>query len=184
MSEPGADPFDEIDTQTGPQPFAIGFEKSGGESLVYGSAVVGAILVLVGSVAGMPYLAAGAIIPLGIAFWHFPMVDRSQPQLGANRDGLFVERIGFIDWAAIRDLALSETAVRSIRLVSLEIHLTRPLPEAVSKPQAFPLWKQVMMRNWSVYRQADGTDVLKVRLHPLTNDPEQILTRVRQFRGL
>jgi hypothetical protein len=184
MSQPGADPFDELDTRAGPQPFAIGFEKSGGEALVYGSAVVGAILVLVGSVAAMPYLAAGAMIPLGLAFWHYPMVDRSQPQLGANRDGLFVERIGFIDWAAVQDIALSETAVRTIRLVTLDVTLTRPLPEAVSKPQSFPLWKQIMMRNWSVHRQPGGTDVLKVQLHSLTNDPEQILDRLRQFRGL
>ncbi len=181
MSDPGVDPFDEIGEPEGPRPFAIGFNRSSGEALVYGSLVLGGILVLVGTVAHLPYLAAAALVPLVIAFWHYPMAEKGQPQLGANADGLFVERIGFLDWAAVKDVTLSETAVRSIRLVYLEISLFQPLPEAVAKPQSFPLWKQVMMRNWSVYRQTNGTDLIKVQLHPLTNDPEQIVHRLRNF---
>ncbi len=181
MTEKAADPFADLET-TGPRPFAVGYPKSSGEAIVYGGLLFGAGFVILGLFGGIKPMALLSIIPLLVAFWHYPLIDTGQPQLGANDDGLFVERIGFIDWAAVRNMQIARTSVRSIELITLEIDLTRPLSEAVEKKQLFPLWKSVMTRNWKAFRQPDGTDHLSVRLNTLTGDPDEILDRLRAYR--
>jgi hypothetical protein len=182
MSNADSDPFGDLEKPKGPSPFAIGFNRSNGEPLVYGGLFVGAFLVIASIVTNMPELALIALAPLAVAFWHYPMLDRRVPQIGANADGFFVERIGFIDWASVRNFELRRTAVRNIQLARLEVTLTRPLADAIAGPQIFPVWKKVMMRNWSVRREADGTDTLVIQLHTLSADPEQVLDQLRAFR--
>lgn len=118
---------------TGPVPFAIGYNRSQGEGLVYGCMLLGLIMVVVGIAADLPLLSLAALVPLGIAYWHYPMVEKGHPQLGANEDGLFVERIGFINWAAVHEIDIKRTSVRNIILVRLEIQLNCPLKEAIKK---------------------------------------------------
>ncbi|WP_417670714.1 hypothetical protein [Roseibium sp.] len=180
-TESAADPFSEMERQ-GPQPFAVGYTKASGEAIVYGGLMFGFGFVVLGLFGGMKPMALLAIVPLLIALWHYPLIDTKQPQLGANDDGLFVERIGFIDWGSIRHLELAKTSVRSIELVTLEVDLTRPLAEAVSKRQLYPLWKSVMTRNWRAQRKEDGTDHLSVQLNTLNGPPEEILARVKAYR--
>lgn len=175
-----ADPFDKTETK-GPEPFAIGFDKSSGESLVYGSLILGVIFLAVSFAAGMPLMSLAAVVPLCIAFWHYPMIEKKQPQLGANTDGLFVERIGFIDWAAIRSIDLKRSSVRSIELVTLNVLLTRPLNAAIAKKQTYPVWKRLMMRNWTTTTREHGRDLLAIQLHTLTRDPDQILDRIKAY---
>lgn len=184
MTPSGADPFDDLETSNGPKPFAIGFDKSSSDGLVYGSAILGGIFVVISIAAQLPPMALAALLPLVVAFWHYPMADRRTPQLGANAEGLFVERIGFIDWAAVRRFDLARTSVRNIRLVTLEVSLNRPLQESVIRPQLFPLWKSVMIRSWKVRHQENGDDTLLIQLHPLTNDPEEIVNRLQAFRDV
>lgn len=181
MTTGAPDPFVD-EAPPGPQPFAVGFRRSSGEALVYGGLLAGAGLLIPGIAFGHQLLSAFAIVPLLVAFWHYPMIDRGYPQLGASAEGLFVERIGFIDWASIRSLELRRTAVRNIELITLAVSLTRPVEEAVSKPQAFPLWKSIMMRNWSARAQPDGNALLLVRLDTLAGSAEDILSRLRTYR--
>jgi len=179
-------PTDVKDTNSenpnGPKPFAIGYIRSTGEALVIGGLFFGFGFVVLGLFGGVKPLAALAIVPLLVSFWHYPMIDRSQPQLGANEQGLFVERIGFIDWASIDQMTLHQSSVRSIELVGLEISLTSALPDAVNEKHMFPLWKSVMTRNWKLSRQADGTDHLTIKLNTLAGDPEEILQRLQAYR--
>lgn len=181
MTDAPPDPFAALEAGSKAEPFAVGFRKSDGEALVYGTVFLGVIFLVVGIVAGMPLLSAGALVPLAISFWHYPMIDRSVPQLGANKDGLFVERLGFLDWGAVKSLDLTRTSVRSIQLVHLNIHLTRPVAEAKAKPQAFPVWKQVMMRNWRIETDKTGAETLRVQLNTLNADPDDILARIKDF---
>ena len=88
-----------------PVPFTVGFNRSQSESIVYGSLILGILFAVIGIVGNLPLLALAALAPLAIAFWHYPMIEKGKPQLGANEDGLYVERIGFIDWAAAADFA-------------------------------------------------------------------------------
>jgi len=184
MSNTDADPFSDLEKPKGPSPFAVGFNRTNGDAMVFGGVFLGGLLVLVSAVAGMPVMALIALAPLAIAFWHYPMLDRRVPQIGANADGLFVERIGYIDWASVRKFELRRTAVRSIQLARLEVSLTRPLADAISGPQIFPVWKKAMMHNWKTRREADGTDTLIVQLHTLTADPDQVLAQLRTFRNV
>lgn len=181
MTSGAPDPFAEDEPQ-GPVPFAIGFRKSSGEAIVFGGALLGAGLLLPALLTGHQLLALSALIPLLTAFWHYPMIDRSHPQLGANGDGLFVERLGFLDWGAVTSLELRRTAVRNIELVTLAIGLTRPVEEAVSKPQAVATWKRLMLRNWTREAKEDGNSLLLVRLDTLTGNPEDVLNRIRSYR--
>lgn len=182
--EPGADPFDGMNEDEGPRPFAIGFDKASGDSLVFGGVLVGALFVFISFSLNQPFLAVGALIPLGVAFWHYPMIDRRTPQFGASSDGLFVDRLGFIDWAEIAKFELQHSSVRNIRLVRLEVSLHRPLKDTAIKRQVFPLWKSVMTRCWSLRRDEDGSEKLVVQLHLLTKDPDQVLARLRAFRNV
>lgn len=180
MTRQAVDPFE--DETSGPRPFAIGYIKSNGEAIVYGGLMFGLGFVVLGLFGGIKPMALLAIVPLLVALWHYPMIERKDPQLGANEEGMFVERIGFIDWSAIRHMELARTSVRSIELVTLEVDLTRPLPDAVRQKHMFPLWKSAMTRNWRVLRKADGTDHLTVRLNTLDGAPEEILARLQAYR--
>ncbi|MEJ8473414.1 hypothetical protein [Roseibium algae] len=181
MTNKPLDPFEKPDTP-GPRPFAIGYTKSNGEGLFYGGLFFAFGFVVLGLFGGVDMLAYLAIVPLGAAFWYFPMIDRSNPQLAANDEGLFIERIGFIDWDNIQTMALSKTAVRSIELVTLEIDLASSLPEAIKKKHVFPSWKSFMTRNWSKSSQPDGTDHLAIQLNTLEGMPDEILDRLRDYR--
>ncbi|MTH96309.1 hypothetical protein [Roseibium sp. RKSG952] len=176
-----ADPFEEDTDKRAPVPFAIGFERANGEALVYGSMVLGVIFLGVSFAAGIPLLAIAALVPLGIAFWHYPMVEKQQPQLGANEDGLFVERIGFIGWGSIRSLDIKRTNVRSITVTTLNILLNRGLDASVTKRQKFPLWKRIMIRNWKLHHREHGRDMISVRLHTLTTQPDEVLDKIMAF---
>lgn len=184
MNNTDSDPFGDLEKPKGPSPFAIGFDRSNGDGLVFGGLFIGALLVVSSIAADMPVMALVALAPLAVAFWHYPMLDRRVPQIGANADGLFVERLGFIDWASIRTFELRRTAVRNIQLAKLEVALTRPLADAISGPQIYPVWKKVMMRNWSSRHESDGSDTLVIQLHTLAADPDQILDRLRAFRNV
>jgi len=165
-----------------PVPFTVGFNRGQSEGLVYGSLLLGIMFAVIGVVADLPLLAVAGLAPLGIAYWHYPMIERSRPQLGANEDGLYVERIGFIDWAAIRMTDVKRTSVRNMELVRLDVLLTRPLENAVTKAQTFPVWKKFMMRNWKRTPREHGRELIAINLHTLAADPEEILSRIRAFK--
>lgn len=165
-----------------PVPFTVGFNRSQSESIVYGSLILGILFAVIGIVGNLPLLALAALAPLAIAFWHYPMIEKGKPQLGANEDGLYVERIGFIDWAAIRMTDVKRTSVRNIELVRLDVLLTRSLDDAVTKAQTFPVWKKFMMRNWKRTPREHGRELIAINLHTLAADPEEILSRIRAFK--
>lgn len=165
-----------------PVPFTVGFNRSQSEGLVYGSLLLGLIFAAIGIAGGMPLLAVASLAPIAIAYWHYPMIEKGRPQLGANEDGLYVERIGFIDWAAIRMTDVKRTSVRNIDVIRLDVLLTRPLDNAVVKSQTVPFWKKFMMRNWKLTPREHGRELIAVNLHTLAADPDEILTRIRAFK--
>ncbi|GGB51584.1 hypothetical protein GCM10011316_24510 [Roseibium aquae] len=177
----GVDPFDGDEATRGPAPFAIGFERANGTGIVFGAAFLAVVLLAIGLASGQTLLAFAALAPLGIALWHYPMIEKGKPQLGANPDGLFVERIGFIDWGSIRMIDLSRTSVRNIELVKLNVLLNRSLDAAVAQKQKFPFWKTLMMRNWKVSQREHGRSLLSIDLHTLTHDPDEIVNRIRAY---
>jgi hypothetical protein len=169
-------------TRPAPVPFTVGFNRSQSEGLVYGSLLLGLLFAAIGIAGGMPLLTVAALAPLAIAYWHYPMIERGKPQLGANEEGLYVERIGFIDWAAIRMTDVKRTSVRNIELVRLDVLLTRPLDDALTRSQSFPIWKKFMMRNWKRTPREHGRELIAINLHTLAADPDEILERIRAFK--
>ncbi|MHA7774088.1 hypothetical protein [Roseibium sp. M-1] len=165
-----------------PVPFTVGFNRGQSAGIVYGSLVLGVLFAAIGVAGGLPLLAFAAIAPIAIAYWHFPMVENGKPQLGANEDGLYVERIGFIDWAAIRMTDVKHNKVRNRDQVRLDVLLTRPLNDAVAKAQTFPVWKKFMMRNWKRIPREHGRELIAINLHTLAADPDEILSRIRSFK--
>jgi hypothetical protein len=165
-----------------PSPFTLGYERQNSEAIVYGCVLLVILFVVIGAITGMYLLVFAALGPAAIAYWHFPMLEHHRPQLGANEDGLFVDRIGFIDWGAIRMIDLSRTTVRSIELVKLNILLTRSLDDAVTKAQNTPFWKKFTMRNWKRSKREHGRELIAINLHTLVGDPDEVLSRIRSFK--
>ncbi|WP_395174323.1 hypothetical protein [Roseibium alexandrii] len=165
-----------------PAPFTIGYDRRNSEAIVYGCMLLAGLFAVVSVVSGMYLLLFAALGPAVIAYWHFPMLEKKRPQLGANEDGLFVDRIGFIDWGAIRMIDLTRTSVRSIELIKLNVLLTRPLEDAVTQGQYTPLWKRFTMRNWKRSKREHGRELISVNLHTLVGDPDEVLTRIRTFK--
>lgn len=161
--------------------FAVGFDRSSGDLLVYGMAMVGAVLLVSGIGSGNTMLTAATLLPLALAFRNYPLIDRSAPQLGANGQGLFVERLGFISWAEIADLDLQQTSVRNMLLARLIVTLHRPLNETAIQPHAVPVWKRFMMKNWRHRKVPDGGCQLILDLHPLTEQAEDVMARLCRF---
>lgn len=165
-----------------PMPFTVGYERNNSEAIVFGCLIFGVLFLIVGVVGKVPLLAIAGIAPLATAYWHFPMIDKGRPQLGANEDGLYVERIGFIDWGAIRMAEINRSKARNIDQVKLNVLLTRPITDAVSKAQQTPLWKKFMMRNWKRSPREHGRELVAINLHTLAADPDEILNRIRAFK--
>lgn len=165
-----------------PSPFTIGYERRNSEIIVYGCVFVVLMFAVIGFVTGTYLLLFAALGPAAIAYWHFPMLERHRPQLGANEEGLFVDRIGFLDWAAIRMIDLSKTTVRGNSLIRLNILLNRPLENAVTSGQHTPLWKKFTMRNWKRSKREHGRELIAINLHTLVGDPDEVLSRIRSFK--
>lgn len=165
-----------------PVPFTVSYNRQQSESIFYGCLVLGACFAAVGVAGGLPLLAFASLAPFAFAYWHFPMIEKGKPQLGANEEGLYVERIGFIDWAAIRMTDVKRTSVRNIELVRLDVLLTRPLDAATAKAQTFPFWKKFMMRNWKRIKREHGRELIEIDLHTLSANPDEILSRIRAFK--
>lgn len=166
------------DEETGPKPFAVGYRKGSGEGLVYGglvAAAIGAVAFATGSAAGFLGL---SLIGLMTTFYFYPLVETGRPQLGANDDGLFIEGIGFIDWAEIADLELFRTSVRTIVMANLIVTLTRPLEDAVVKPERLATWRRVTSR---CYKRQSPV-LIEIPLHPLRGDADEVFARLRAYR--
>ncbi|WP_162901310.1 hypothetical protein [Breoghania sp. L-A4] len=166
------------DETEGPRPFAIGYRKGTGEGLVYGGLFVaglGGVAVATGSGPAFLVLIAAGLLA---TFHYYPLVEAGRPKLGANAGGLFIEGIGFIDWAEIADLELYRTSVRSIVLSNLIVTLTRPLEDAVVKREAQPVWRMLMAR---CYTRKTPTRI-EVPLHTMQGDAEEILALLRAYR--
>ncbi len=159
-------------------PFSVGYNRSQGEPIVFGCLLLGLLFAVVGLAGGVPFLAVAALVPLAIAFWHTPMIEKGASQLGASGEGLFVERIGVIDWDAIDRIDVKRTAVRSIELTRLEILLACPFENAIARAQTLPAWKGYTMRNWKKSQGANGQETIVVNLHTLAADPQAVLDRL------
>lgn len=187
MNDSYVDPFESDPIPSSAKPFAVGYKRANGEGLVYGAMLFAVGFLVLGLFGKAQILVSLSLIPIFIAYWFYPMIDRGQPQLGANKDGLFLERLGFLKWDAISAFELKKTSVRTIEVTKLSMKLNRPLEEAIAKPQVFPFWKAFMSRCWKVVKpakdaQADAPVEILVDLHPLEADPEEIFTRLRRFR--
>lgn len=183
MTDQPVDPFDDRETSA-PKAFAVGYKRTNGPVIVYGGLLFGLVLLVLGIAGDFHLAAALALVPLLVAFWHYPLIDTRDPQLGANADGLFIERLGFVRWATIRQMQITRTYIRSIELVTLELSLTCPVDEAVDKKHQFPFWKVFMARNWQSVSEKSGPEKLTVRLDTLNGNPEHILKRAQAFRPI
>ncbi|MEP3280181.1 MAG: hypothetical protein ABJN26_11505 [Stappiaceae bacterium] len=159
------------------KPLAIGYRSGSGESLVYGSFMAAALGVLLAFITDEPWFLVLAAVGLGGAYYYRPYVESKRPQLGANADGLYLERLGFIAWADIADIQLFETSVRSIQLQTLKISLNRPLKETISKPEKPNVFRYLMARCW----RRTGPRSVDIAIHSLEANPDNLLARLRSF---
>ncbi|MTI18728.1 hypothetical protein E1162_15895 [Rhodobacteraceae bacterium RKSG542] len=180
MRNHSMDPWLDDETLTKARPFAVGFKKKSGEPLVYGSFLLAACMLAVFLITGSPEWGLIAIPMLGLAYWYYPMIA-GWPQLGANDDGLFVERIGFIHWACVEKVSLYETSVRTLVLHRAQIILNRNLEEAIAKREAVAWWRYPMMRNWSLKKLENQRVMIDVQLHTLSGDPHEICRALNAF---
>ncbi|TYC52778.1 hypothetical protein FMN50_16415 [Rhodobacterales bacterium] len=175
----------EEDKQTEPVPFTVSFNSTQSKGIVFGSLAIGIMFAAIGLIADIPLLILAAAAPLASAYWYYPMIETGRPQLGANEDGLYVERIGFIDWGAIRMTDVKRKKVRNVvEQIHLDVLLTRSMEAAVNKGQTTPLWKKYMMRNWKRTKREHGRELIAIDLRTLDADPDEILTRIRAFKAV
>lgn len=169
-------------TKTEPVPFTVGFNRSQSQAIVFGCLLLGIVFAAIGLLGNMPLMLLAAAAPIASAYWYYPMVEKGKPQLGANEEGLYVERIGFIDWGAIRMTDVKRAKARNVEQVRLDVLLTRSLEAAVTNTQTVPVWKKYMMRNWKRTRREHGRELISVDLHTLDADPDEVFERIRAFK--
>lgn len=165
-----------------PLPFTVGYKRGSGEVTVFGNLALGAIFISTGFLTGLPLLSVAGLAPIAYAYRSYPMLEAGRPQLGANADGLYIDRIGFIDWKAIRMTEIGQNPKETKDRVLLNVLLTRPTGDAVTKAQKIPVWKKYMMRNWKRSQREHGRELIAVNLQTLDADPDDILSRIRTFK--
>ncbi|MDQ0314356.1 hypothetical protein [Amorphus orientalis] len=160
-----------------PKAFAVGFDSNAGEALVYGGATLIVIGSLVTVVRGQPAALVLSLIGLCSTVYFRPLIEAKRPQLGANMQGLYVERIGIIGWSAIAEIDVFETSLRTMNFSKLIVRLAVPLEKAIVVPETVPWWRRLMSRNWS----RKGPDRLDIKLDTLSADPAVVVRRVKAF---
>ncbi|WP_310621022.1 hypothetical protein [Flexibacterium corallicola] len=162
------------------EPFAVGFKKKAGEPLVYGSFLMGAVafgLFLVTRELGFALASVPAFM---LSYWYYPMIA-NWPQIGANSEGLFLERLGFIEWSSIESVEFYKTSVRSMVFKCLRVRLHSSLESCAVKKEVFPFWRRFMFRNWKRVPLEGQREMILVPLHVLNADAEQVYRQTKGF---
>ncbi|MEW5421507.1 hypothetical protein [Amorphus sp. 3PC139-8] len=159
-----------------PKAFSVGYNSTSGEALVYGGATlifIGAIVTLLQrEPAGLLLALAG----LGSSVYFRPLIEARRPQIAANMQGLYVDRIGVISWTAIASIDVRETNLRTMHFSRLVVRLAVPLERAVVVPDEGPWWRRLTVKNW---KRKD--DRLEIKLDTLKADPMVVIRRVKAF---
>lgn len=155
--------------------FSTGFEQRSGEMMVYGGVLVGLFALSVAIPRESFALFVVSAVAFAVAYYHWPLVQRTRAQLAVAERGFAVAGLGVISWDAIRTADIVERAVRSIRNAELHLSLSRPLPLALVEAERPSLARQLMYRVWRVPQP----DRIVIKLEPLHASPEEIVAVVR-----
>lgn len=158
-----------------PRAFAVGYRAHSGDLMVYGGGALTLIGVLATVVQGTPVYLLASIVGTLSALYFQPTIDLKTPQLGANQQGLYLARIGFMPWEEIAEIRVERRALRTMNLATLIVRTAHPLAQSVTEPDRVPFLARFTSRNARVSR--DGT--IRAPLHPLAMNPDVIETRLR-----
>lgn len=157
--------------------FATGYKRHSGDMMVYGGGVLTLIGVIVSVLNGHPGPLLASLVGSASAYFYHPTLDTQRAQLGANDDGLFVARVGFIPWSAVRDVRVERRALRTLHLAHLTVLTEGPVGEAVSVPDVVPVAERFTTRNARV-----SGDTIRVELHTLAMAPDVIEFRLKRLQ--
>lgn len=157
------------------QAFSTGFKQRSGERMVYGGILVGLFALSVAILQESLTLFAVSAVAFAVAYYYWPLVQRTRAQLAVAERGLALTGLGVISWDAIRTADIIDQAVRSIRNAELHLSLSRPLPLALARTERPSLGRQLMYRVWRVPQP----DKVVIKLKPLHASPEEIQAVVR-----
>ncbi len=159
--------------------FTVCYGSDRGDFRFFVSALIGCVSVLVFLVVGQPLALATALLFLCSAYYHFPLVEKKVPRIGASQYGIFVDGFGIIDWRAVKDIEIRTYAVRSIENKELIIELNRDVDAAlISDWRKLPVHRLLMKLPW---RLRDDR-VLSVLLEPFAVDKDKLLETLQQMR--
>ncbi|KZL18844.1 hypothetical protein PsAD2_02360 [Pseudovibrio axinellae] len=178
MSQFSLDPWPESHDE--PEPFTLGYKKGTAEPVVLGSFLLAAALLGTGIVSGMLLPVLASLPVFFSVYWQYPFIDK-RPQMGANKTGLYLERLGVIRWSAIKGLSIQTTAVRSMEFRQLCIQLKGPIEECLHHSDQKSLLRAAMRKNWRLNNGKSNAPVIELDLNLLACDPEILLQRTRQF---
>lgn len=151
--------------------YTVAYDRDDAPFPVYVMAFLAAALMLAWIVTGTPILFLLGAVALGLAYYHFPLLETGRPRLGANQYGLFIEGFGIIQWRAIDRIEHVVFAVRVLTLNELQIALKQPLTTAlIADWRNVPWYRMPMRLPWKMAH----TNVIRVALDPLEGDPEEI----------
>ena len=162
-----------------PQSLHVGFDQRSGEMMVYGGTLVGLFLLSLALTRGEPALALAGLAAAAVAYYHFPLIRKSRPQISMTRDGLSLYGLGTLPWKAIDDFRIVDKAVRSIRNAELTVHTRETIEAAVSSEDMLPTAERFMYSAW----RHSGPNAVTVKLEPLAASPETIAAAIQAFRS-
>jgi hypothetical protein len=163
--------------QGAPRSLGVNYLSGSGDMMAYGGLVVAALGVLAFMVQGQAVLLL--MVPVGLltSAYFYPLIEKGVVRLGADRRGLYFERLGIVPWDAIHSIRHERRALRTLALHTLHVELSGDPLLVVREREPVPFWKNLMARAWKQHGQ-----VLRVELHPLAKDPDELVARLFAFR--
>ena len=160
-----------------PEGFTLAYRSDAGEFRFYVCAFIAFAALLALFLGGGAIALALTLFFAGVAYYFFPLIEKSKPRIGAGQYGIFIDGFGIIDWRAVGDIALRHYAVRSIDNVELHIRLKKPLAQAlIADWHKLSLYRMLMVLPWRM----TPDNVVRIRLEPFGPAPNHIHARFMQ----
>ncbi len=158
-------------------PFRVYFDYRLAGLWIHLPGMVAFFLIITGFFAGDAGVMLSSLLPMGIAFYHQPLV-REMPQIEVSAEGLFVDGLGLICWDDIIAVELEEMPIGSRLHAELHIETADTIEAVLEDQRGLTFARSLQLMIWRL----DDMNELTVKLDRLRVHTDDLMAEIRHRR--